>query len=102
MVNLDEIRLAKGRHAGELLKKANVVGVAIGYKEKGGQRTEIPSLVIMVRKKLPVSELRRQDVVPSEIDRIGTDVKAVGEIRALQNPTSRKSNPRSVIILNKI
>ena len=90
MVNLNEIRLAKGRHATELLKKANVVGVAMGYKEKGGRKTETLNLVVMVRKKLPLSELRRQDIVPSEIDRIGTDVKAVGEIRALnQNPKDK-------------
>ena len=83
MVNLDEIRLAKGRHAGELLKKANVVGVAIGYKEKGGQKTEIPSLVVMVRKKVPLSKLKARDVVPPEIDGVVTDVREVGEIKAL-------------------
>jgi len=89
MIKLDDIKLVKVKHTAELLKKANVIGVAIGYKEKGGQRTETPNLVVMVRKKLPLSELRQQDVVPSEVDTIGTDVKAVGEIRALQNPTDR-------------
>jgi len=89
MVDLNQVRLAKGRHTGDLMKKANVVGVAVGYKEKGGQRVETPSLVVMVRKKVPLSELRRQDVVPAAIDTIGTDVKAVGEIRALQNPKDR-------------
>jgi hypothetical protein len=90
MVNLNEIRLAKGKHSKELMRKTNVIGVAIGYKEKGGQKTETPNLVVMVRKKVPLSELKRQDVVPSEIDSIGTDVKAVGEIRALnQNPKDK-------------
>ncbi len=93
MVNLNEIRLAKVRHATELMKKTNVVGVAIGYKEKGGQKTETPNLVVMVRKKLPLSELRSQDVVPSEVDRIGTDVKAVGEIRALNQVPTDKWRP---------
>lgn len=50
----DEIKRVKGRHATELLQKANVVGVALGYKEKGGQKTETPSLVVMVRKKIPL------------------------------------------------
>jgi hypothetical protein len=89
MIDLNEIRLTKVRHTTELMKKTNVVGVAIGYKEKGGQKTEIPNLVVMVRKKVPISELRQQDVVPAEVDRISTDVKAVGEIRALQAPTDR-------------
>lgn len=93
MVNLNEIRLAKGRHTTELMKKTNVVGVAIGYKEKGGQKTEMPNLVVMVRKKVPLSELRQQDVVPSEVDRISTDVKAVGEIRALNQAPTDKWRP---------
>lgn len=90
VVNQDEIKRVKERRAAELLSKANVVGVAVGYKEKGGQKTDRLSLVVMVRKKVPLSELKRQDVVPSEIDRVVTDVKEVGEIRALgQNPTDR-------------
>jgi len=90
MINRDEIKRVKERHAAELLRKANVVGVAVGYKEKGGQKTDQPSLIVMVRKKVPLSELKRQDVVPSEIDKVSTDVKEVGEIKALnQNPTDR-------------
>jgi hypothetical protein len=73
-----------------MMKKANVVGVAIGYKEKGGQKTDTPNLVVLVRKKLPSSELSKQDLVPPEIEKIGTDVKAVGELRALnQSPKDR-------------
>jgi len=91
VVNIDEIRLVKRKSTTKLLKKANVIGVAIGYKykEKESQRTETPNLVVMVKKKLPLSELRRQDVVPSEIDKIGTDVRTVGEIRALQSPKDK-------------
>jgi len=90
MINRDEIKRVKERHAAELLSKANVVGVAVGYKEKGGQKTKEPSLIVMVRKKVPLSELKRRDIVPSEIDRVITDVKEVGEIRALsQDPTDR-------------
>ena len=79
----NEIREVKEKHTIELLSKANVVGVAIGYKEKGGQKTEIPSLVVMVKKKVPLSKLKAHDVVPSEIDGVVTDVREVGEIRAL-------------------
>ena len=90
MVNQDEIKRVKEKHAGELMKKANVVGVALGYKEKGGQKTDEPSLVIMVRKKMPLSVLKSEDVVPEKIERVTTDVKEVGDIRALnQNPTDR-------------
>ena len=79
----DKMREVKEKHTSELLRKTNVVGVAIGYKEKGGQKTEIPSLVVMVRKKVPLSNLKANDIVPPEIDGIVTDVREVGEIKAL-------------------
>ncbi len=81
-MNSDKIREIKGKYTGELLRKTNVVGVAIGYKEKGGQKTEIPSLVVMVRKKVPLSQLKAHDVVPPEIEGVVTDVREVGEIKA--------------------
>lgn len=90
VANNDEMKRVKEKHAGELMGKANVVGVGVGYKEKGGQKTDKLGLVVMVRKKVPLSELKGEDVVPSEIDRVITDVKEVGDIKALsQNPTDR-------------
>ena len=90
MVSEDEINKVKEQHASELMSKANVVGIGVGYKEKGGQKTDRLSLVVMVRKKVPLSELKREDIVPSEIHRVTTDVKEVGEIKALsQKPTDR-------------
>ena len=82
-MNSNKIREIKEKYTSELLRKTNVVGVAIGYKEKGGQKTEIPSLVVMVRKKVPLSKLKARDVVPPEIDGVVTDVREVGEIKAL-------------------
>ena len=83
MTNSGKIREIKEKYSSELLRKTNVVGVAIGYKEKGGQTTEIPSLVVMVKKKVPLSKLKARDVVPPEIDGVVTDVREVGEIKAL-------------------
>ena len=90
MINTEQIKIVKERRTTELLNKANVVGVAVGLKEKGGQKTDRPSVVVMVRRKMSLSDLKKQDIVPSEIDRVSTDVKAVGEIRALnQTPKDR-------------
>ena len=80
---IEEIRAIKDRHEDDLLKKKNVVGLGIGYKEVGGQETDRLSLVVMVRKKEPPSELKATDLVPSEIEGIPVDVKEVGEIVAL-------------------
>ena len=89
MVNTDEIMKVKERHAAELMNKANVVGLAVGCKEQGGKRTAKPSLVVMVRKKVSVSELRKEDVVPPEIEGVVTDVEEVADIRAVLRTLER-------------
>ncbi len=80
---IEEIRAVKKRHEEDLLKKKNVVGLGIGYKEIGGQETGLLSLVVMVRKKESPLRLDAADLIPSEIEGIPLDVKEVGEIVAL-------------------
>jgi hypothetical protein len=80
---IEEIRAVKDRHEGDLLKKKNVVGLGIGYKEVEGQETDQLSLVVMVRKKESPSQLDATDLVPSDIEGVPVDVKEVGEIVAL-------------------
>jgi hypothetical protein len=80
---IEEIRAIKDRHEKNLLKKKNVVGLGIGYKEVEGQETEQLSLVVMVRKKESPLQLDATDLVPCEIEGVPVDVKEVGEIVAL-------------------
>jgi hypothetical protein len=80
---LAEVRTIKGKHEGTLLKKRNVVGIGIGFKEIGGHRTDQLSLVVMVEKKVPAKQLEPRDRISPHIDGIPTDVKAVGVIKAL-------------------
>jgi hypothetical protein len=82
---IEEIRAVKDRHKDDLLRKKNVVGLGIGYKEVEGQETEQLSLVVMVRKKESPSQLDGTDLVPSEIEGVPIDVKEVGEIVALSS-----------------
>ena len=82
---IEEIRAVKDRHEEDLLKKKNVVGLGIGYKEVGCQKTKQLSLVVMVRKKESPSQLEAKDLVPSEIEGVPVDVKEVGEIVALSS-----------------
>ena len=83
MNSLETVRKVKERHSTELLNKANVVGLTVGYKKRGGERTEKPSLVVMVRRKLAISELEKEDIVPPEIETVVTDVEEVGDIKAI-------------------
>ena len=73
----------------DFLKKANVVLVGKGQKITGGVNTGREAIVIGVIKKLPLSALRRQDVVPSKVRGIETDVIEVGRIRLLAAANNR-------------
>ncbi len=72
----------KRRREAELMRKANVVGVGIGFRTRGGQRTDEVCIVVSVTKKLPTSELKRSDVLPTSIDGVPIDVIETGVIRA--------------------
>ncbi len=72
----------KQTHEEELLSKANVLGVGVGLRERGGQRGEQVALVVLVRRKLPVGELAPNDVIPREIEGVPVDVQEVGEVKA--------------------
>ena len=77
------IEAVKARYQQSLLRRKNVVGVGIGFRERGGQRTEELVLVVMVRQKQPRSALRHRDLIPLELDGVGVDVREVGTPRAL-------------------
>ena len=86
---LTNIRTALRHHRRQLLERANVVAVGIGYKQTGGQKTSVVSIISSVTNKLPAAQLSRSDRVPAELDGIPTDVVETGVIRALQSPTDR-------------
>lgn len=65
----------------ELLKKANVVGVGVGLRQRGGELTGEVALIVMVRKKINISELAPEDQIPTEIDNVPVDVLEVGQLR---------------------
>ena len=73
----------KRRHEQELLRKANVVAVGVGFKTVGGVQTREVGIVVSLKKKLPLSELKPRDVIPAQIEDVPVDVVETGEIRAL-------------------
>jgi hypothetical protein len=72
----------KRAYQAELMSKANVVGVGVGYRNRGGERTDEVALVVMVSQKLPREMLAPEDILPREIDGIQVDVQEVGWIKA--------------------
>jgi len=73
----------KARYEAALLKKANVVGVGVGFREQGGELTGEIALVVNVTRKLPATQLSPQDIIPDRIEGIPVDVRETGAIRAL-------------------
>ncbi len=69
-------------HAAELMQKANVVGVGVGMRQRGGRRQEEIALVVLVRRKVPRALLAEADVLPGVIDGVPLDVVEVGDVRA--------------------
>ena len=79
---LTRIREVKRRREAELLRKANVVAVGIGYRQRGGRPTGELCLVVSVRRKVPLEELAPEDRIPPEIDGVPVDVQEVRALRA--------------------
>ena len=73
----------KRRHERELLRKANVVALGVGHCRRGGVATKEVCIVVSVKKKLPLSDLKPRDVIPAQIEDVPVDVVETGEIRAL-------------------
>ena len=82
-LTLDRIRAVRDKYERDLMCKKNVLGVGIGFRERGGVLTDETVLVVMVRQKEPQSVLRSRDWIPSELDGVPVDVKEVGTLRAL-------------------
>jgi hypothetical protein len=72
----------KRAYEDELLAKPNVVGVGVGFRERGSQRTSEIALVVMVTQKLPPDQLSPGDTIPTSIEGVPVDVQEVGEITA--------------------
>lgn len=86
----NQLLQAQQRFQNELLAKANVVGVAVGFRDFMGETTDELALVAMVEQKKPVEALQPGDLVPREMDGARTDVMEVGRLRAQQlTPRSR-------------
>ncbi len=77
---IQRIQAVKVKHEAELMAKANVVGVGIGFRQQQQTRTDDVVLVVMVEKKLPRAQLNPTDIIPGQIDGVPVDVQEVGRI----------------------
>ena len=82
-LEMERILAVKAKYEQTLLQKKNVVGLGVGYRERGGEITDQMVLTVMVRQKERRSRLRSRDLIPLELDGVPVDVKEVGILRAL-------------------
>jgi hypothetical protein len=90
---------AQRRFQYQLLAKANVVGVAIGYKNAFGEPSDELAIVALVDRKKPDAALHDSDKIPPEIQGVKTDVIETGQFYAQQTApnTGARSAWRPVI-----
>ena len=75
----------------DLMKRPNVVGAEIGYRERGGKETDEVVVQVLVERKVPSEELSPKELLPAELavedddGPVGVDVVEVGRIEL---PTS--------------
>ncbi|HHX88134.1 MAG TPA: hypothetical protein GX693_08180 [Firmicutes bacterium] len=75
-----------------MFKKANVVGVGLGYREKGGQQTREQAMLVFVTKKVPKAELQSGDLVPRSVQGSIIDVVEIGEVKLLSENEGEEGN----------
>lgn len=79
---LEKAKIVKRAHEATLLAKPNVVGVGIGFRTQREQNTKNIAIIVMVDRKLPESEIKPADRIPTEIEGVPVDVQESGEIFA--------------------
>lgn len=81
----------------DLESRANVVGTSRGPKRVGGRPTDEECVIVLVREKVPESELDGADRIPPEVElddgRVRTDVQEVGEVRSQSAATRPAQQP---------
>lgn len=93
-----DIKRVCNRHCRDLLCLPNVVGVGQGVKRVKGRATGEPAIVVLVKKKVPLSELKRDERVPHTLSKVAVDVIEVGEIRLLGRTEYLRPAPPGVSI----
>jgi len=73
----------KTRHEARLLRKANVLSVGVGYRQRHGQLTDEVVLVVSVSRKMRRDQLQSDDIIPGYIEGIPVDVQETGVLRAM-------------------
>ena len=73
----------KNKYEHFLLSLANVTGVAVGLRQTKNKYTDEICIIVFVKKKIPLSRLKSNDIIPNELEGIRIDIQESGEFKAL-------------------
>ncbi len=79
---LTAVRDARVAAEDDLLGRAGVQGVGVGFKISKGEMTETPSVMVLVDQKLPTELIATSDLIPKKVKNLPTDVVEVGYVFA--------------------
>jgi len=65
-----------------LMALPQVIGVGQGFKETGGVITDQEAIIVLVKRKLPLDQLKKHQIVPEKLNGSVTDVIEVGDMQA--------------------
>jgi hypothetical protein len=75
------IQSIKERYEEKLLLNPNVVGVGVGTKIINGILTKRKCIKIYVQKKVPLSKLKKKEIIPRRLDGVETDIEEMGRLK---------------------
>lgn len=70
------------KYSDRLMALPRVVGTAVGLRQRQGQYTDEVALVVMVERKLPLSEIALGEAVPAELEGVPVDVLETGRFHS--------------------
>ena len=79
---LSQAKTVKQKYESRILQKRNVVGIGIGFRQKGGHYTDEVAIIIQVQQKIPSPHLTPNDLLPLLLDGVPVDVVETGVIHA--------------------
>lgn len=89
---LKNAKKVEGKWRGRLRKYSNVSGSGIGYERKAGVNTYRLCIVVFVDRKLPLNQLRHDEVIPESLEGIPTDVQQL-VFSAEEDPNLYRPSP---------
>lgn len=72
----------QARYADMLMLMPHVVGVAVGFCTRSGERTQDVGVIVMVDRKVPQDQLAPDEIIPRVLDGVPVDVQETGVFSA--------------------